>query len=248
MATTPPRRPTSVKVLLALVAASVTLAALSLGGQYVRFFLGHDTVFGLIRQFDVDSEANLPSWYSSALLAASALLLGVAARASRKRREGVARDWEWLAGVFVFLSIDEMAQFHEMLIGPVRAIGPFNPYFHFAWVIPGLVFTAAVGVASIGFLRSIPRRTAWMFVVAGLIYVSGAIGMEMIDGHYFEVHHLSYKIHNGTDFTYAVLVTIEELLEMLGAGAMVYALLDYLERAGIRVRVDAGPEPGPGGG
>src|SRR5262245_49442061 len=57
----PPR-----KVLTVLVLLSVAFAAASVFGQYLRFFHGVDqyTRFGLIDNFDVDEEANFPTYYN----------------------------------------------------------------------------------------------------------------------------------------------------------------------------------------
>jgi len=59
-----------------------------------------------------------------------------------------------------------------------------------------------------------------LFLMAGAIYVGGAIGMEMIDGFYFDVY--------GQDLTYELLTILEEVGEMLGIAIFIYALCYYL--------------------
>jgi len=58
-----------------------------------------------------------------------------------------------------------------------------------------------------------------MMLSAGL-YLSGAIGFEMLGGKSFEV--------NGLSFTYRVLYTMEETLEMIGLAVFIYTLNWYI--------------------
>lgn len=52
--------------------------------------------------------------------------------------------------------------------------------FYFAWVIPGAAFVCLFALAYLGFLLAMPRPIAMTMVLAGIIYVSGAIGAEMV--------------------------------------------------------------------
>ncbi len=60
-----------------------------------------------------------------------------------------------------------------------------------------------------------------LFVVSGLTYVLGAIGLEMIGG-------LRVDVHGSDDLVYLLIVTCEEFLEMLGIVIFIYALLSYM--------------------
>ncbi len=66
-----------------------------------------------------------------------------------------------------------------------------------------------------------------LFVAAGLVYVAGAIGMEMVGSAYASVH-------TTVNAVYAMLiVTIEETLEMLGLVLFVYTLLSHIGARGM---------------
>jgi glycosyltransferase involved in cell wall biosynthesis len=58
-------------------------------------------------------------------------------------------------------------------------------------------------------------------IIAGLIYVTGAIGIELIGGRYSELY--------GYNVTYFVITTLEELLEMVGVVVFIYALTSYID-------------------
>ncbi|MEL6815448.1 MAG: hypothetical protein AAFP03_11620, partial [Cyanobacteria bacterium J06598_3] len=72
------------------------------------------------------------------------------------------------------------------------------------------------------------------FLGAGLLYLSGALGMEMVSGHYIYTHGLDGST------ALALLNGIEEAAEMLGAVCFIRALLLYIEREKSRA---AGPTP-----
>lgn len=52
---------------------------------------------------------------------------------------------------------------------------------YFAWVIPYAVFAVVVAVAFVRFLGHLPSRTRLGFLVSGGLYVSGALGLELLE-------------------------------------------------------------------
>ena len=77
-----------------------------------------------------------------------------------------------------------------------------------------------------GFLTRLPVTTRWTFVSAGSLYVAGALGIEMLEARY---HYVS---HTWTDLSYALLVGVEEPLEMTGIALFIYGISTYLARSG----------------
>ena len=73
-----------------------------------------------------------------------------------------------------------------------------------------------------------------MFPTAGAIYLSGAIGMEMLSGAYC-------SLHGQNNMTYSLYVLLEEFLEMAGIVTFISALLGYLgaQLRPLRILVDA---------
>lgn len=195
------------------------LCANILGLVSVHYF-NHDTVFGLIDLFDFDTEKNIPTIYSSiALLFSSILLLFIALTSKRLKSSYI--PWFGLSLIFLFLSIDETFLIHERFVDPLRDNFGASGIFHYAWVIPYGIALIIFLIAYTKFLFSLPRDTMILFIVSGAIFVSGAIGMEMIEG--------SYAILYGKEtILYAVMYTIEEFLEMFGIVLFIYTLLSYI--------------------
>jgi hypothetical protein len=71
------------------------------------------------------------------------------------------------------------------------------------------------------------------FAIAGSIFLAGALGMEVVAGRYA-------FLHSTKEFNYALLVALEETLEMVGIIVFNYSLLKYyLKELGNRqVHVD----------
>lgn len=176
---------------------------------------------GVIRLFNFDSERNVPTYYSTILLFICALLLylhGILNNTDRKMKVG----WMTLAVTFLFLSIDEFIGIHESIGKLVREHVEVSGYLYFAWVIPYGFFVVALVAVLFNFLRKLPAQTFYLFIGSGLLYVSGALGMEIVGAH--EVSTNSRKT-----IEYAIYVTIEESLEIIGVSLFIFALIRHLE-------------------
>jgi hypothetical protein len=72
------------------------------------------------------------------------------------------------------------------------------------------------------FFLTLPLRLKKLMVLSALIFLSGAVGLEIVGG-------MIASSPNMSNSLYAIVTTIEETLELLGASVLVYALLDYLK-------------------
>lgn len=81
--------------------------------------------------------------------------------------------------------------------------------FEFAWIVPAMVFICLASLFFAGFLYRLPRSTRTLFLTAGVIYIGGVIGMEMLGGWYSEQHGLD-------NMGFKIMATFEECLEMTG--------------------------------
>ena len=231
-----PRR--VVKTLGTLVACLVLLDLAFLGCKYL---LGHDHMLGLAPMFDVDTESNVPTLFSTVQLLLCAGLLAFIATAARAKRERGYRYWSFLAATFVFLAIDEATSVHEAWTEPLRPSFDHSGLLHFAWVVPYGVAAIVMAAFYAPFVMRLPNAVRRGTIVAGALYLSGALGCELLGGLYYD--HLGQQ-----DAIYGFIVLIEESLEMVGVLVFIHALLLYIaaqETNGIRV----GPAPeAPGDG
>lgn len=207
------------RFMTALVGTALVLLVASVTGQWLQYVHGVSDDYELIAKFFLGTENNIPTYFSSFLLLTSAALLFVIAAHKRHRSDAYTRRWLLLGGVFFAMSVDEMASLHELLIQPMRDLGA-GGYLYFGWVVPGMLFVGACGLYFLGLLRSLPSPYRLLFVGAGLLFVGGAVGVEMLGGNYAEVH--------GTrNLPYTMYQTVEETCEISGVLLFIYALLGY---------------------
>lgn len=175
---------------------------------------------GAISVLSLSYEGNLPTWYASALpLLIAAQLAWISAGAQHDRNH-----WRVLAGGFLAISIDEVVGLHELLSGLVDTTGAL----HFGWVIPAGVLVILIGLAYIGFLRRLPPGTARTFLLAGALYVGGAVACDVPLGW--------WTFNYGDDgLGYALIDWCEETLEFVGLTLFASALLTHLGDAGLRL-------------
>lgn len=223
------------QVIRALVVCMSLLILAGLAGQVLTWFGGHSYVYGFVPKFNLNAENNVPTWFSTICLFLCAFALAVIGLTEWRRQGPLSAYWLGLAGTFVLLSLDEAASFHEMLVYPLRSAWDTGGFFYFAWVIPGGLFVLAFVLVFSNFLRRIPPETRRDFVVAGLVYCSGCLGMEMVAGKYV-------SIHAPLDFNSSLMAIVEESLEMIGEILFLRALLAYLANhvGTLTVRLEEG--------
>ncbi len=171
--------------------------------------------------FSLSEEANLPTWYSSSLLLACAAALALLARAARQNASRHHRRWGILSLALLFVSADEVMGLHERS----NTLFSLGGALSFGWVILGGVASAIMLLVCLPILIDLPRPMRRRFIVAGLIYVGGALGMELPLGYW------SAQVGSG-DLTYALLDFVEESLEILGASFFLDTLLQQLASQG----------------
>lgn len=226
-----PIRARTIALILGLIA--VYLAAQSIAGRYLEDAVRADasSLFtNLVRTVNVNREASIPAWYSSALLLAAAGLMALTAAVKRACGEPFARHWLGLAGIFVYLSIDEAAALHENLTEPLQTALDTSGYLTFAWVIVGAIFVGVVGLVYLRFLLALPRRTRFGMIAAGVLYVGGALFIEAISAN-------QWYQDDGTSLLYSAIGTVEELCEMLGVVVLIYTLLTHWQQMQVSVQL-----------
>jgi hypothetical protein len=217
---------------LGLTGATLVLA--STAGQLIKFGTGHDTAWGLIPLFYVDTEDNIPSYFSAVQLLIAALLLGAIAFVKQRARAPYRIRWILLALTFLYLSIDEAEGLHELTIEPMRRLlGSWaSGFLYYAWVVPGAAVAVALGLAYLKLLREFPDRLRRLVVLGAMLFTGGSIGMELVGGWWFD--------HYGKTLLYSMIVTVEEGAEMAGITVFIYALLAYLGEIAGELRVTFG--------
>lgn len=222
------------RIVRALAAVTFILLMLDLTVKNIREFLGYDYMLGMTPLFNFYEEANIPTWYTSVLLLVGAVLLFLTFQHCRKAGLKFAWHWLGLALIFLFLSADETARLHEtmsqILKGTfVQALMPTMK--SSAWVALALPLILLIGFLYLRLFLSLDGRLKRLFAVSALLYLGGALGMEVVEIYYLAGHPVDMNFH--------VMTSIEETMEMSGLIVCIYALLEWLkpEVKGWRLRI-----------
>ena len=214
----------------------ITVIGFTLAGsavQLIKYNFGHDYLLGLTPLFNLATDVSIPAWYSSVTLLLCSSLLGIIYFAKRRNAEQFAFHWAVLSLIFLYLSIDEAAQIHE-IIGVTlsqEVIGNTHGFIHYTWVVIGIPFVLIVAACYLKFLFHLPRKTMRLFVLAGVTYVGGALITDMINGRQAD-------IRGPGNLPYQMTTVAEEFLEMSGIVIFIYALLTYLSSEVRSVRIN----------
>lgn len=174
-----------------------------------------------LKIFNFDREASIPTLFSCLLLFLSSVLLYLISL-----KENIKKilhfQWVGLALIFLFLTIDEMVSFHELLSFSIRnTLEISSGFLYFAWVIPYAIFCIFLVVLYFNFLKRLPAKTRMLIIISGVIFCTGAIGLELLGGN-------AYNQIGSQNLIYFIFGTIEETLEMLGITLFIYALTYYI--------------------
>ena len=165
-------------------------------------------------KFHVDKEANIPTWFSASILlliSSSAMIISVLKEKSPKTFLSDRIFWLITSITFAFLSLDELAQIHEIIdVGSKHQL---------KWVLFYIPFAAIFLILCLYYFLVISKDKALSSYFLGgfIILIAGGMGMELISS-YLE---LSYIIN-------ILIRTTEEGLEMLGTSIILLGCLHEL--------------------
>jgi hypothetical protein len=209
------------------IAVSTFLVALSVGTHYLAYRVQladpGSPPLAVLRRFDVNSERNVPTVWSAALLLGSSVL---AVRLHLRSRGRGRQGWLFVGTTTAFLALDEFLELHERLGTVGQALS--GNALHFAWVVPGAAAAAVVGAVALVRLRSQPPEVRRRLAVAAGVYLTGALVVETVSGAVLQ--------RFGAREAYVLITAAEELLEMAGACLLLASVAAGLsERPGREV-------------
>src|SRR5215204_119963 len=250
------------KIVRAIIIAVLLITLVSFVARVAMYMWGVEGYLQPLRIFDVGEERSIPTWFESILFMLCSILLAVVTVAKRRRNDRYSLHWGVLSIILLLLSLDEVASIHEAigqqserLLHYTTGLTPSGAI-SFFWVVPGAIFAVIVLLAYLRFLANLPQTTRRLFLFAGALFVLGALGLEMLTA---QVVSSSGGIANWIESASGGIVgqgsasaiptilkglqtSVEEMFEMLGLTAFVYALLAYIgsnvEDINVRVRID----------
>lgn len=201
--------------------------------------------------FNIAREGSLASWFSSVLFLLTAANLGFIFLLEKDRPPMRWRRWGWLllALFFLYLSMDDGAQFHERFGSAAKAMTAQTPapsrtlpgkqviaYPGYSWQIVFAPFFGFMAFFLLFFLYyEFDDRLSLAFFIVGLSLFVVAVGLDFIEG--LERNHPLNLLRQIQDSLHLADYTIEhqqkvleEFLEMLGTSFFWCAFLNHTGR------------------
>ncbi|WP_378949027.1 hypothetical protein [Paracoccus sp. R86501] len=177
---------------------------------------------------DMNGEGNLPAWFTVACWFLAGILAYFIAQVDETPHQHAA--WYGIMVLSLFFSFDEMTMFHESFgsilgssIGKITGVGDILFY---KWLVYGVMFVVVAGLLFLPFLYRLPRSTRWRIIMAGTIFLIGALGIESLGA---ASQAGMIDLVQGRVWPFAI--ALEETLEMLGVILLIHALLHHLSWA-----------------
>ncbi len=210
------------KVFRVIIIIICILILFSISGQISRYFLDHGRLLGLVDQFNLDFEKNIPTFFQTFLIFFSALLIFFIIRANDTKEKIPKHYWIILFIMILYMGIDEIVVLHERMNIFINEFygNQLQGIFYYPWVIIGSIIALVFIIYFTFLIIKIDKRIRSLFIIAAFLYLFGAILMEMISGFYFDIF--------GRNFTYQLLVNLEESAEMFGIAVFIRALIKYI--------------------
>lgn len=213
-----------VSVRQAVTLLAICLAGLAIVGLYFGVAFPPDAFSNgdprpakaLIRLFELDGEANIPTWFEATLFVlAAGLALMVSGSVARR-----ATAWRVLAAALVVMSCDEVSSIHETVGIWLSVAMSASKLYVYAWLIPGAVVAAALVWLTREAVRVLDRPVRRAVILGGLIFLTGAYGLEVVEA--------VVDAHVYGTWVFGLIAGIEETLEMSGLIVLIYAFMRHL--------------------
>lgn len=222
----------------------------------------HKKAEAFVTLFDMDLEANLPTFYNCFLFfVCGGLFLFQARLPGQTQRYG----WLVMTGAMLFLGVDEGSQIHEKfmlvtlrLMNHGQQAGGDMGWLYYAWVIPYGAAAALLVMVLTRWLISLAPELRWWLMVGGAVYLTGAVFMEMYSGKLAlgvdpsgltaeQLEYIPCEIypvnccHQYLSLPYIAAYTLEETMEMTGLIITAYALMKGLGAQRTTIEIATAP-------
>ncbi len=193
-------------------------------------------VANLDELFYLDNEQNVPTFYSVLLILLATGLTIFVAKLKKNTGDPFYPHWTGLSIGMFLLASDEFIMLHEKLKRLTFRLFPQDSFLYSSsWVTIGAIIVIILGLFFIRFMYRLPKRTKIIFVISGIIYITGALILERIGFSILDIY--------GRKREFILITMLEEFMEMGGITLYIYGLLEYLKDMMLTVKITYLPTP-----
>lgn len=220
------------KVFVILIAIVIFLGVAHMASLFSAYILNNDIGQLIAPKFNLDEEGNFPSFYSAVAILVCSGLFAVIACEQQRNQKPYWPQWWGLAAIFLFLSLDEAAQIHELFDNDTLLSGlQTTGLWAWPWVIPYLILVVLFTIVFFKFFLSLSTQYKLLFGASAGLYVFAAIGMEMVGA-------FVYELTGRKTLTYVLIFSLEEMIEMFSIVLLIYSLLWFIEQEVKTLSID----------
>ncbi len=174
--------------------------------------------------FNLDKEWNFPTLFTVILLIICSVSLKQITILEKNHQSLFIKYWQILYFIFIFLAFDEALQIHGIFMLYPELGKKLPGIFHFPWVIPYGIAVAIFGLYFAKFTWNLPTKIKRLFLLSAPFYIGGALGIEMLGGLWIRI------AGDQRNLVYALIVTTEEMMEIIGLIIFLYSLMIYITK------------------
>jgi len=212
------------RILFWLLGIILVLTSIHIGLQYLNWEVYNEkngAVYELANRFDFDDEASVMTWiaqFQFVLLAALCVFASYL-----EKHKTIKALWLLPAAVAFAFSIDETATLHEFILQRIHVAfyqdaGPTLLSNSWVIVLPFIIILAVLIARKM--FQYLPRRTIGLMCIGGIVFISGAVVVDIITSGVTESPFISQGLF----------VAVEESSELIGVAVVIYAVASYIEQ------------------
>lgn len=212
------------KIFLILLLINALFIVLHLLSYFLTTKTDYSPVINQIaHKFNMNNEVSIPTWFAQTILLLTSFLFAYTAILFQKSKVGFKKTWWFLSGLFLYASIDEGSELHEIATQPFQEM--FNiteGLLFFSWVIPGIIIFIILCIILIKFYLHLPLTFKIIFSTAAIMLFA-AICVEMISGSYWQSNNFQDNL------IYYIMIATEEGLENTSFIITIYGIIRFIE-------------------
>ncbi|OGW78005.1 MAG: hypothetical protein A3C51_01660 [Omnitrophica bacterium RIFCSPHIGHO2_02_FULL_46_20] len=196
------------------------IAIIIIASNIINILLGEPSK-SITRLIDMDTEANIPTWFSSILLFIAAFFAYRCSFLSKTHQNGKT-IWQVLSLWLLVMSCDEVATIHEQVGFLInKYIFKFSRPGSHTWLLMigplAVIIVLSIGIKIKKYLND-STKAARLLIIGALIYFFGSIVLEST---------LGFLSSNHLDILRRVEAMLEESFEMVGVIIFISGLMEH---------------------
>ena len=199
----------------------IALVLLSLAVTFISY--RYETSFNTVLWIaNTEAHSGIFPWYAYMKLTTCSIFIYLIYRHQAHNDRYVSPYWKLLLLVTIYFATDEILRLSEIMLAAVN---------NNIWAIALILIFSTFCYLHLKHLTKLKSDIKNIFFLASIVFISGSVFFEVTN--FLASSLYAYGSDEFDLFLYILLMTAEELIKMLGASMLFYALLRYMNQQNI---------------